>query len=212
MQENLNKSFARRVGKTLSNTQKTLLENTLPHYQFNVESFDGSKPTFLEIGLGMGEHFINLASQNPEAKFIGFEPYLNGVANILQSAEQRKLENIKIWPDDADLVLDKLPQNSIEGIYILFPDPWPKKRHHKKRFFNEIRLKILLKLLKRNGFIIFASDIEDYFEQACEVANMGKLKTEIFDKAPHQEYIETKYNKKAILEGRKAKFLKITKP
>src|SRR5688572_5939806 len=104
----LNRSFARRIGKNLSNTRKHLLETELKNHLFSIDQLLAISPTvnevFLEIGFGMGEHFISLAAQNQDAFFIGAEAYLNGVANTLKMAKEHEITNFLIWPDDVDLI------------------------------------------------------------------------------------------------------------
>jgi len=196
---NLNRSYARRIGKSLSNLQQNLLNTELPKYlfsreklidekrkvyscemksnytKFNLEkskesvsrgaerilirehpriykddaaNFSSSTSIFLEIGFGMGEHFINQAKMNPDVLFIGVEVYLNGVANVLKLAQEQNVTNFLLFPNNLDLILNDLPSNSLDRIYILFPDPWIKNKQKKKRIFNKERLKILQDKIK----------------------------------------------------------------
>jgi release factor glutamine methyltransferase len=209
----LNRSFSRRIGKSLSQLQKDLLEQNLPHHLFSVEkveSVSASKEIILEIGFGMGEHFVHQTALNPDKLFIGAEVYLNGVANVLKLAEKSSLPNFLIWPNDLDLIQKDLPDQILSGIYILFPDPWPKRRQKKKRIFNTERLTILKQKLKAGGFIIFASDIVDYFEQSLElISNDVNFAVEIIPH--HLNYLKTKYHQKAEKENRHAQFLQAIK-
>lgn len=211
-----NRSFSRRIGKRLSQLQKTLLDYKLPKYLFSnltlIEK-SGSNPCILEIGIGMGEHFVHQASLNPDTIFIGAEVYLNGIANVLKLSEDLGVSNFLLWPNDIDMILENLPNNSLQGIYLLFPDPWTKRKQIKKRFFNEKRLNILTDKLRKEGFFIFASDIDDYFNSTkklfIENGNF-KLITNNFTQ-PHESYLITKYHKKANEENREAKFLQFIK-
>lgn len=205
----LNRSFARRIGKSLSTLQKDLLKSYLPKYLFsNDVLLNQSKDIFLEIGFGMGEHFISQAKENPESLFIGAEVYLNGVANVLKLAKEKEVSNFLLWPNDIDLMLLNLPNDIIKGIYILFPDPWPKRNQRKRRIFNKERLEILRNKLQVDGFLVFASDIEDYFESSkrliCE--DNFRLLDERYI-TPHHGYIATKYHMKALDENRVARFI-----
>ena len=209
----LNRSFARRVGKTLSTSQKELLESDLPDYSYSnrvLLNKMAGKRVFLEIGFGMGEHFIHQASKEKDAIFIGVEAYLNGVANVLKIAKEQNIINILLWPDDLDLILNDLPAKILDGIYLLFSDPWPKRKHHKKRLFNKERLVILQDKLKEKGFLVFASDMDDYFESSKNIILNNSnfhLLTKDFSQ-PYDSYIITKYHQKAREAGREAKFLK----
>ncbi len=210
----LNRSFARRKGKALSKSKKELLDNELPCYKFSIakleEYQDSYDKIYMEIGFGMGEHFVDLLARKPKSLFIGIEVYLNGVANLLKMAKEISVSNFLLWPDDLDLVLSELPDNLLNGIYILFPDPWPKKRYHKRRIINQARLDILKQKLKSGAFINFASDIAEYF---TEVKNLFMQDRELivssddFSKAYDKDYKATKYHQKALSEGREVQFL-----
>lgn len=225
----LNRTFARRIGKRLSDYNKTLLENLLPTHQYSKDSLPDrlNRKSFLEIGFGMGEHLSKQAMENPENLYIGVEAYLNGVANLLKlinnktnnhwevefskksSGQPSKQPNLLIWPNDLDMILNEMPEQCLDGIYILFPDPWHKRRYLKKRLVNTERLKILKSKLKFGGFIMFASDIEDYFE------DVKKLFTNDQDLVihnnefliPHEGYCITKYHHKALKENRIPRFI-----
>lgn len=162
-----------------------------------------------EIGIGMGEHFINQAKNNPDILHIGFEPYLNGIANALIISKEENVPNICLWPDDMDLVFDKLPDNCLEIIYVLFPDPWPKNAQKKRRIICPERLELFSAKLKQKGMLYFASDIEDYADQVenlLEESSFFELVPNP-ENNPHPGYIQTKYHSKGILEGRRARFV-----
>ncbi|ABV78583.1 bifunctional N5-glutamine S-adenosyl-L-methionine-dependent methyltransferase/tRNA (m7G46) methyltransferase [Rickettsia bellii OSU 85-389] len=240
----LNRSYARRIGKSLSGIQQNLLDNELPKYlfskekligknynsckiksnytKFNLEkskesvsrgaerikirehlrtykedvaNFSSSTSIFLEIGFGMGEHFINQAKMNPDKLFIGVEVYLNGVANVLKLAEEQNITNFLLFPNNLDFILHDLPNNSLDRIYILFPDPWIKNRQKKKRILNKERLTILQTKLKNKGSLIFTSDIENYFEEVVELIKQNgnfQITNEDNYSKPHDNYIITK--------------------
>ena len=209
----LNRTFGRRIGKTLSNTQKHLIDNYLEKYRFTEKKFTANnkyQKVILEIGFGMGEHFINQILLNPNYLFLGAEVYLNGAANVIKRALGRNLENYLIWPDDIDLMIDYLPPKSLDGVYILFPDPWHKRRYMKKRLVTSQRVKIIKDKLKHSAFFSFASDIEDYFhdvknllEQDSDFVIIGKDFS-----TPHPGYVITKYHQKAVENGRTPTFIK----
>ncbi len=211
------RSFSRRIVKNLSAKAKDTLANELPQIKFSATLLaqkieaNPEQKIYLEIGIGNGEHFIHQAKINKEALFIGVEVYLNGIANTIMQAKQRTINNILLWPDDLDLMIQDLPSKNLAGIYILFPDPWPKRKQQKKRIFNELRFNIFKDKLKDGGFINFASDIKDYFTKVNDIIladQSFELKSQNFD-FPHENYIATKYHQKAILENRKPQFLQV---
>jgi release factor glutamine methyltransferase len=208
----MNKSFSRRIGKSLSKLQEGLLENELPKYLLDPENLTPAERYIAEIGIGMGDHFIGRARENPKALHIGFEPYLNGVANSLKLSKEQDIANILLWPDDMDLVFNKLPNNILDELYILFPDPWPKLRQQKRRIVNETRLQLFVSKLKPGGMMIFGSDIDHYFDVTLQlVQKSGYFKEiEAGTKAP-QNYIKTRYHLKAEEEDRVPRFLSARK-
>lgn len=208
----LNKSFARRIGKSLSKFQQDLLENELPNYLFDPANVPQSERCIAEIGIGMGDHFVARAAATPSATHIGFEPYLNGVANSLKLALEQSIANILLWPDDMDLIFEKLPEDSLDELYILFPDPWPKLRHHKRRIINTTRLKLFASKLKPRGILHFASDIDHYFDSAHYQISISEYfgEVSISEQLP-EGYIKTRYHMKAEEESRRPRFLRAKK-
>lgn len=211
----LNKSFARRVGKALSQHKLHLINNFLPQVSWGINQdcqfLSKYDKFFLEIGIGMGEHFAHHVTHNPSNFYLGAEPYLNGVAGTLEKLEPTNSQNFLLWADDIDLILLNLPQNTLDGIYILFPDPWHKKKHHKRRIISPERLKRFARTLKEDGSIYFASDIDDYIIYVQDMINDSK-ELELVTKdplIPHENYIATKYHQKASSLGIKPHFLEI---
>ena len=207
----LNRTFARRIGKSLSDLNKSVLDKDLPKVIYSPEKLKATKykKAFFEIGYGMGEHFISQLQSNPEYLYIGAEVYLNGVANVLKKLKDYSNGNYMLWPDDLDSMLEQMPDESLDGIYVLFPDPWHKRRYLKKRLFNAERVILFKKKLKNKGFISFASDIEDYFDSAKSILENDKDFKILGDNftVPHHGYIQTKYHTKAITENRTAQFI-----
>jgi tRNA (guanine-N7-)-methyltransferase len=212
MHKTILRSFSRRIGKTLSQLQKNLISENLDGLLLNsknpLENSASFKKINIEIGIGMAEHFMNNAKVNNNELFIGFEPYLNGIANALKISKENSTTNIKLWPDDADIALPNFAKESIDRIYILFPDPWPKKKQQKRRFVCKERLVMLNNMLKLGGKLIFASDIADYFDdvfQLCTSIDLKDISNKDF--APMEGYSKTKYHQKADLEGRVSRFI-----
>ena len=169
--EKINKSFSRRVGRKLRPKQKSLLTEFLPtitiennkNYIKLTELFKNSLDSFeLEIGFGSGEHMVARANENQNIGYIGCEPYLNGVAKALSLIEELNLENIKIYSDDANHIIERLQDHCLNKIWILFPDPWPKHRHHNRRIINDAFLNKISRILANNGSLIIATDHVEY--------------------------------------------------
>ncbi|MFO0991370.1 MAG: tRNA (guanosine(46)-N7)-methyltransferase TrmB [Hyphomicrobiales bacterium] len=164
--------------------------------------------TWLEIGFGGGEHLAHQAALHPGIDFIGAEPFINGVAKLLAFIEEKGLGNIRVHDGDVRYLLEALPAECLDRIYLLYPDPWPKVRHHKRRLVNPDSLAHFHRLLRPGGLFIFASDIGDYVEWTrVHVGKHGgwELQSDSAD-APN-DWVETRYEAKARREGRKPRYL-----
>ncbi len=164
--------YGRKQGHRLREGQKALLESYLTTIGIDLAA-DGQiiaaalfdfppERVILEIGFGSGENLAAHAAANPETGFIGCEPFINGVASFLRRLDTAKLKNVRLHADDARDLLEKLSDKSLDQIDILFPDPWPKTRHNKRRFINESVLAEFSRLLGDGGIVHFASDSGDY--------------------------------------------------
>lgn len=158
------KSFVQRNRK-LSRKQEILLNNT----NFLIKNFDDIKietkkhaKINLEIGFGKGEFLLNIAKKNPEELYVGCEPFISGVINVLQTADKENINNIQVFNDDVRLLLTQIKEESLDKVYILFPDPWPKARHNKRRVINSYLLNEIFRLLKQNGKLHLVTDSDDY--------------------------------------------------
>jgi tRNA (guanine-N7-)-methyltransferase len=128
-----------------------------------LKAFDGPvSAMWLEIGFGGGEHLAAQARAHPDIGFIGCEPFVNGVAKLLAVIDREGLSNIRIWDADATELIDLLPPRSIAGAYLLYPDPWPKRRHRKRRFVSDESLAALARIMPPGAQLRFATDIDDY--------------------------------------------------
>lgn len=161
--------YGRRQGHKLHPRQAELVDSMLPGLRLGdvtptpEQAFDFAPSSLvLEIGFGGGEHLAARAKAAPDTGFIGCEPFLNGVAKLLMAIERDDLRNIRIHDDDARDLMEALPDGCLDRIYLLYPDPWPKKRHHKRRFVNPTNLAQFFRLLKPDAELLVASDIADY--------------------------------------------------
>jgi tRNA (guanine-N7-)-methyltransferase len=203
--------YGRRKGHALRRHHLDLVTNLLPRLRFDAVAFAAAPPAAacLEIGFGGGEHLAHMAALDADVFFVGAEPFLNGVAKLLAIIEDRQLRNIRIHDGDARELFDALPAAVFDRIYLLYPDPWPKARHHRRRFVNADNLSHMHRLLKPDGLFLFASDIDDYVQWTLEhVAAHGGFSGPIGDtgQAP-DHWIQTRYEAKARREGRSSAYL-----
>lgn len=132
--------------------------------------FERAAPTILEIGFGNGDSLAQMAEKNPHNNYLGIEVHRPGAGQLLQQIEKKELNNVRVSTHDAVEVLkSQLTENSLSGIQIFFPDPWPKKRHHKRRIIQSDFMTLLAKRLKTNGFVHLATDWAPYAVQMLEV-------------------------------------------
>lgn len=219
--------FGRRKGKALRPAQSRGLEDILPALKIDLEHPAPASLASLyavpvdhirlEIGFGGGEHLLHRATEEPRTGFIGVEPFVNSMAKLVLAATQRQLPNIRVHDDDAVEVLDWLPENSIDRIDLLYPDPWPKKRHWKRRFVSQANLDRFARVLKPGGHFCFASDIDTYVNWTlAHVAAHGGLVWTAHNaadwKTPFASWPGTRYEAKAKREGRQSAYLTFVKP
>lgn len=156
--------YGRRKGRPLRQAMQRLLAENLSEVRFDLErpvAEQFSSPcedVFLEIGFGGGEHIAGLAKQRPDAGFIGAEPFINGVASLLRHMQDDAIDNIRIWDDDVRLIFASLADASLAGAYVMFPDPWPKKRHAGRRILQDDVMDSLARLIRLGGSLVMASD------------------------------------------------------
>ncbi|MFQ6554172.1 tRNA (guanosine(46)-N7)-methyltransferase TrmB [Aestuariibius insulae] len=171
----------------------------------------GDRPIWLEIGFGAGEHLVRQAEMNPDVTLIGCEPYLNGVAMCLGKIRRSSAANIRLHPGDARDLMDVLPPASIDKAFLLYPDPWPKARHHRRRFVTPEHLDPLARILKPGAEFRVATDIADYVRQAMEEipkAGFDWTARQASDwRKPWSDWSPTRYEQKALREGRTPHYL-----
>lgn len=174
--------------------------------------FDGTRPVWLEIGFGGGEHMVHQALTHPHVGIIGCEPYINGVAMLLGKIRAANVHNLAIHPGDARDLFDILPQGSIDRAFLLYPDPWPKTRHHRRRFVNREFLDPLADVMKSGAILRIATDIEDYVRQSLQELIHHPEFTWLAQTAddwrkPWVDWHSTRYEQKALREGRTTHYL-----
>lgn len=180
-----------------------------------VEALTGGRPLWLEVGFGGGEHLVHQASQNPAVCLIGCEPYINGVAMLLGKIRAARATNIFVHPGDARDLFDVLPDGVLEKVFVLYPDPWPKARHHRRRFVTPEHLDPLWDKMAPGAELRIATDIADYVRQALQevpAAGFEWLANGPEDwRTPWPDWISTRYEQKARREGRPAFYLTFRK-
>jgi tRNA (guanine-N7-)-methyltransferase len=203
--------------------RRRLLAEKLPELRFELPP-DGRidpwalfearpRALWLEIGFGGGEHLAALAAAHPEVGFLGVEPFLTGVAKLVGACETAALRNVRILVDDARLLLGALPDACLERVFVLFPDPWPKARHHKRRIVNAVTLAELARVMVPGGELRLATDDPDY-ARAMLAALLGEPRfTWLAERAADwrrrpADWPPTRYEAKALAAGRAPVYLR----
>lgn len=217
--------YGRVRGKTLRPNQRTHLDEDLDvlspgpvDWEQNPDRqpidlrtrFDG-KPVWVEVGFGGGEHLVHQAQTHPEAAIIGCEPFMNGVAMALGKIREAAVSNLAVYAGDARNLFDVLPEASIARAFLLYPDPWPKKKHHKRRFVTQEHLRPLARALAPGAHFRVATDIPDYVRQTLlEVPRAGFrwcAERPGDWRTPWSDWTSTRYEQKALREGRVPHYL-----
>lgn len=215
--------YGRRHGKTLKPSQRAALDELGRYALPGVSSAENperapidlawleGRPLWLEIGFGGGEHMVHQAVANPEVAFIGCEPFINGVAMLLSKMGRAGVENIRIHPGDVRDLFDVLPANCVEKAFLLYPDPWPKARHHRRRAVTPEYLGPLHRALTPGAEFRIATDIPDYVRQALEEVPKAGFRWTADGphdwRAPWDDWLSTRYEQKALREGRVPHYL-----
>jgi len=214
--------FGRRKGKALRPGRRRALQEVLP--PLLIDAAEPPPPDLaalfpvgvdevrLEIGFGGGEHLLHQARAFPRAGFIGVEPFESGMAKVAAAIGDEAIRNVRLFREDATILLDWLPPESLAGIDLLFPDPWPKKRHWKRRFVNAANLDRVVRGLRPGAAFRFATDVADYAEWTREeVAKHGRLRLASESSEPWDDWPGTRYEAKAQRAGRAARYLTFRK-
>ena len=215
--------FGRRKGHKLRSHQADLIDNLLPHLSLDIGASISSDLTMLfdppveavrlEIGFGGGEHLIAEAQAFPKTGFIGCEPYVNGMAKILTQIESHNIRNIRLFAGDAAELLAWAPPHSLDRIDLIHPDPWPKRRHWKRRFVQDATVAAMARVLRPLSEFRFVCDIDDYV--AWTLAHLARSPDFVWTaeqasdwSLPWPDYTMTRYGRKAMREGRRAAYLR----
>jgi tRNA (guanine-N7-)-methyltransferase len=216
------RSYGRRKGKPLSARKERLIGELLPRLRLNLKERAPRslqplfrvpvKEVWLEIGFGSGEHLLFQAAHHKEVGFIGCEPFVNGMATLLGAVETQGLETIRVHDGDAREVLAWLPDGAVARLFILFPDPWPKKRQLKRRLISPETASEIARVLAPGGELRFASDDADYAAHALNAIGQSRAFTLLAEGLSDwplrpADWPETRYERKALSEGRKCVYL-----
>ncbi|MFG1222007.1 tRNA (guanine(46)-N(7))-methyltransferase TrmB [Xanthobacter autotrophicus DSM 597] len=212
--------YGRRIGKTLRGLQQDALAHLLPRYRLDLDAAVAPADLFtaprqgywLEIGCGCGEHLIDHAARRPDMGFIGVEPFLNGLARMLVDLDAQALANVRVFDLDAALLLDRLPTGSLDGVDLFYPDPWPKKRHWKRRFVRPDNLDRFARVIRPGGVFRFASDVPHYVGWTLAHTRAHGAFTWQAERAddwrtPYPFWPGTRYEAKAVAHGRVPTYL-----
>lgn len=216
------RSFGRIRARKRSIRQHQLLQDILPRYVLNQKLFQqGSldlafernyKELWLEIGFGGAEHLIQQAQKYPEIGFIGSEPFEGGIIKALSAFEKNNIRNVRLYNSDVRPLLRMMPKSYLGRIFILFPDPWPKARHAKRRLFNFDFIEVVANVMKPQAELRIATDISAYAREIFDVCSRhAGFVTQIWDEERHRkpwaEWSGTRYESKALKQGRSPFFL-----
>ncbi|EKD70052.1 MAG: tRNA (guanine-N(7)-)-methyltransferase [uncultured bacterium] len=218
------RSFVRRIGR-FTNAQERAMQENWPHFGLEISLgliddthiFGREAPCFLEIGFGTGQSLLAVAKAQPEVNFIGVETHPPGVGALLLGMQAENLSNIRVFHTDVIDVLEKCISNaSLDGVQIFFPDPWPKRRHHARRLIQPDFLKLIVQKLKANGVLHLATDWEDYAKHMLRVVSDNQQLINLaglnqFGARSSQRPILTKFERRAVREGRKIYELQLQK-
>ena len=211
--------YGRSRGKALRAGQKRLLAEALPQFSIALEglaqgrAFAGTpREMWLEIGFGAGEHLIEQAKANPEVGIVGCDPFLNGIVAALAGLKREDISNVRLRRGDAQAVIETAPDAFFSRVFVLYPDPWPKRRHHKRRIIARGVIDSLARVMRPGAELRFATDIDDYagwtlarflasphFRWAAAQADDWRR--------PWPEWRPTRYEAKARFENRRSVYL-----
>lgn len=212
--------YGRRKNRLIRDTRSAALEQVIAQFAMSqaqdVHDLCDRRKLWLEIGFGGGEHLAAQAKANPDITLIGCEPFINGVSSLARTVIDDAIGNIRLWLDDALPVLQALPDHALDRVFLLFPDPWPKCRHHKRRFIQPHTLELLARVIRPAGKLVLATDDANLAQWMLlhTVQNDGF----VWDNAENGDWrtvpdgwVETRYQQKAAQQGRLAHYMLFTR-
>ncbi len=213
--------YGRIRGKTMRTAQKMMLKDDLEPVRLrgvtraenpgrvplDPSHLSGGRPIWLEIGFGGGEHMAAMAARHPDVAIIGCEVFVNGVAMLLGRLRAAGVTNVAVHPGDVRDLFDLLPAGSVARAFLNYPDPWPKRRHHRRRFVTPDHLRPFARLLARGAEFRVATDIPDYVRQTREEAPKAGFTLVSEGAVPWSDWPSTRYEQKALREGREPHYM-----
>jgi tRNA (guanine-N7-)-methyltransferase len=215
--------YGRRHGRPLRPGRRDLIESLLPQLSFTLPERslldpatlfpDQQDEVWLEVGFGGGEHLAAQAGSHPQTGFIGCEPFINGMASLLTKIKKENLANIRVFPDDALILMSSMVESSLDRVFILFPDPWPKKRHAKRRLISPQTVDILARVMKDTAELRLASDDPEYVCWMLEHLHRHEAFQWLARRPAHWrqrtlDWPATRYEAKALEAGRSCAYLR----
>ena len=208
--------YGRIRGKTLRASQKDYLAEDLGPVTLNgvtraenparglveLEPWRQARPLWLEIGFGGGEHLVHMAERNPDVALIGAEPFVNGIAMLLGKIRTAGVSNLRIHPGDVRDLFEVLGPAAVSKVFLNYPDPWPKARHHRRRVVTQEYLLPLARITAAGSEFRVATDIPDYVRQTLEEVPQAGFELIQQGSTPWQDWLSTRYEQKALREGR----------
>lgn len=213
--------YGRVHGKTLRPSQKQYLAEDMEAVRLrgvsraenpsraplDLSVLPGDGPLWLEIGFGGGEHMVHMAQRYPQVRLIGCEPFVNGIAMALGRMRDAPVPNLRLHPGDARDLFDVLPEGCLERVFLNYPDPWPKSRHHRRRFVTPEHLLPLARCCAPGAEFRVATDIPDYVRQTLVEVPRAGFALVSQGTVAWEDWLSTRYEKKALREGRVPHYL-----
>lgn len=213
--------YGRIRGKTLRASQKDYLAEDLGPVTLNgvtpvenparglveLEPWRQARPLWLEIGFGGGEHLVHMAARNPDVALIGAEPFVNGIAMLLGKIRTAGVNNLRIHPGDVRDLFEVLGPAAVSKVFLNYPDPWPKARHHRRRVVTQEYLLPLARITASGSEFRVATDIPDYVRQTLEEVPQAGFELIHQGSDPWEDWLSTRYEQKALREGRPPHYL-----
>ena len=224
-QEAKKRVYGRRLGRPMSASRQDVIDTLLPDLTLDLADltekatlgpaslFKSAKDIVLEIGFGNGEHLKAMMEQRPDRNYIGVEPFINGMSAFLKSVKDMPQDNLRVWMDDAVMLCRSLKPESLSALYILNPDPWPNKKHHKRRIVRAETLVEYHRILKPGGAFVMATDVDALAEwMVTETMNHGGFEWQAnsakdWQTMPEGWFTTTRYAAKGEAAGRKETYL-----